>query len=156
MTTLESGFKRQLREALLDDVEAAFVADDGPVWGAVERSHDILREYGRRNDYDVGPIIEALSEPAITRTERSVRAYWGWFHPAAPHFEFGSSDHTVNGDSVLSFIWEDAPPEIHEMFPDTQRKDGDPRVFFPSVEVAGLPESRFVRKGLAWLRREVA
>lgn len=152
---LDSDFERQLQEALLDDIQERMLADDGPVWGAVERSHEILREYGQANDYDVGPIIEALSEPAITRKGDRVVAYWGWFHPAAPHFEWGTSDHTVDGDPVLTFIWEDAPPDIHEMFPDTQRVDGDPRVFFGEVEVAGLPESRFVRDALDWLRREV-
>ena len=153
---LASDFERQLREALLDDIQEQMLADDGPVWGAVERSHEILEEYGRRHDYDVGPVIEALAEPSVTRKADRVVAYWGWFHPAAPHFEFGTSDHVVDGDPVLTFIWEDAPAAIHEMFPDTQRVNGDPRVFLPSVEVAGLPESRFVRTGVAWLRREVA
>lgn len=155
MATLGSDFEDQLQEALLDEIQEQMLADDGPVQGAVEKSEEVLIEYGRRHDYDVGPVLEALAEPAIQRKSDRIVATWGWYHPAAPHFEWGTSDHTVDGDPVLTFIWEDAPPGIHEMFPDTQREGGDPRVFLPSVDVSGLPESRFVREGIDWLRREV-
>ena len=149
---LDSGFERKLREAILDDVQEEMLADDGPVWGAVERSHEILREYGRRHDYNVGPVIEALAEPSVTRKADRVVAYWGWFHPAAPHFEFGTSDHVVDGDPVLTFIWEEPPEWVKEEF---EREGEGWRVFLPQTEPSGLPESRFVRDALAWLRREV-
>lgn len=155
MATLERGFEDQLQEALLDELQAKLLADGGPVWGAVERSEEVLMEYGRRHDYDVGPVIEALAEPAIQRKSDRIVATWGWYHPAAPRFEWGTSDHTVDGDPVLTFIWDNAPQSVHEKWPDTQRKNGDPRVFLPSVDVSGLPESRFVREGIDWLRREV-
>jgi len=152
MATLDSSFKDQLQEALLDDIQEWMLADDGPVQGAVERSEEILTEYGQRHDYNVGPVIEALAEPAIVRKDDRVIARWGWYHPAAPHFEFGTSDHTVDGNDILSFVWEEPPQWVREEF----EKEGDGwRVFLPSTDVSGLPESRFVRDGLAWLRREV-
>lgn len=153
---LSNSFEADLQEAVLDDVQDRFLASDGPIQTAVDRSHDILIEYGSRHGYDVGPVIEALQEPAISRQSNRITVFWGWFHPAAPHFEYGTSDHVVSGNPILSFVWEDAPPEIHEMFPDTQRVGGDPRVFFPETEPSGLPESRFVRDALNWLRRELS
>ncbi len=155
MATLESGFEDKLQEALLDELQKQMLADDGPVWGAVERSHEVLMEYGRRHDYNVGPVVEALAEPAIQRQPDRIVATWGWYHPAAPHFAWGTSDHTVDGDPVLAFVWEDAPQSVHEKWPDTDRVDGDPVVFLPEADVSGLPESRFVREGIDWLRREV-
>lgn len=153
---LSSSFESDLREAVLDDAEHQIIGTQGSlVHQAVQQSHDSLRQYGSSNDYDVEPIIESLGEPTVDRSQDSLTVEWGWEHEAAPHFAFGTSDHTVDGDPVLSFIWEDAPPGIHEMFPETERVDGDPRVFFGDVEVAGLPESRFVRDALNWLRREV-
>ena len=152
---LSSDFEAEAREALLDDVEHEFVGtSDNLVHQTVQRAHAILEEYGSRHDYDIEPIIESM-DYEVDRTDRHIEIRIGWAHEAAPYFEFGTSDHTVDGDPILSFIWEDAPPAIHEMFPNTERVDGDPRVFFGDVEVAGLPESRFVRDALHWLRREI-
>lgn len=150
MATLGADFEDQLREALLDDVQQQFVGRDGPIWAAVEKSHDVLIEYGREHDYNVGPVIEALSEPAITRTSTSVEAFWGWFHPAAPYFAFGTSDHTVDGNPVLSFVWENPPAWVTEEF---EREGDGYRVFLPETEPSGLPESRFVREGITTARR---
>ena len=154
---LDSSFEADVREAVLDDAERELIGKEGNlIHQTVQRSHEVLRQYGDENDYDVEPIIESLVGPEVTRTNDSIEVRWGWEHEAAPHFEYGTSDHTVDGDPVLSFIWEDAPAGIREMFPHTERVDGDPRVFLPSVDVAGLPESRFMRDALNWLRREVS
>ena len=153
---LASNFEDNVADAVLDEVERELVGQsDNLVHQAIDRAHEVLEEYGDRHDYDVGPIIDSLGAVDVQRTDRSITVRLGWEHEAAPYFEYGSSDHTVDGDPILSFIWEDAPQSIHEMFPDTERVDGDPRVFFGEVEVAGLPESRFVRTALNWLRREV-
>ena len=154
---LDASFESDLREAVLDEVEHELIGKpNNLVYQTVQKSHEILRKYGREADYNVEPIIESLGEPEVDRSERSIEIKWGWEHEAAPFFAFGTSDHTVDGNPILSFIWEDAPPGIHEKFPDTERVDGDPRVFLPKTEPSGLPESRFVRDALNWLRREVA
>ena len=153
---LDSSFEDDLREAVLDDVEHEMIGKpDNIVHQTIQRAHDILREYGSRNDYNIEPIIESMDYD-VERSEGHLRIRIGWAHEAAPYFEFGTSDHEVSGNPLLSFIWEDAPAAIHDMFPNTERVDGDPRVFFSDVEVAGLPESRFVRDALNWLRREIA
>jgi hypothetical protein len=156
MATLNRGFEDDLREAMLDNAESTLVGEFDPlVFRFVERAHEILRAYGQRNGYDVEPVIESLGQPDVQRNRNSITATIGWEHPAAPYFQMGTSDHTIDGTPVLSFIWEDAPEGVREMFPETERVDGDPRVFFESVDVQGLPESRFVRDAIAWLRREV-
>lgn len=155
MTTLERDFEDKLASAILDEVEARFHDPDGPVHQAVDHSHEVLREYGSRHDYNVEPIIDAHHHPTIERGDRYVRATWGWDHEAAPYFEYGTSDHVVDGNPVLVFIWEDAPQSVHEMFPDTERVDGDPKVFLPQTEPSGIPESRFIREGIRFLRRTI-
>lgn len=150
--TLANDFEAQLEQALLDDAWDAIDGPDGLAQQAVDQSHKLLRAYGSRNDYDVESIIDSLVGPVVERRKHAVTVRYGWAHPAAPHFEFGTSDHTVRGNPILSFVWEDPPDWIAREF--EQEGDGY-RVFLPEVEVAGLPESRFVREGFAWLRREV-
>lgn len=149
---LDSGFEADLREAVLDNAEQQLI---GRVEDATAHAHDTLRAYGEEFDYDVDPIIASFEGPIVDRSNDRLTIRWGWTHDASVYMEFGTSDHTVEGDPVLSFIWEDAPTGVHETFPGTERVEGDPRVFLPEVEVAGLEETRFVRDALNWLRREV-
>ena len=83
---------------------------------------------------------------------------WGWSHEAAEFFEYGTSAHTIDGDPVLSFVWEDPPAEIREQFSQARdaqgRFTGGVRVFFSSVHVSGIEETRYARHGLEWLARE--
>ena len=154
MASLDSDFEDELESALLDDVVDSFTSEGGPIWRAVEHSHEVLTEYGREHDYDVAPVIEALSDPAITREQGRVTAYWGWHHPAAPHFEFGTSAHTVDGNPVLSFVWSDPPADAVQWLEENFEREGDGwRVFLPKTNPSGLPESRFVREGLTRARR---
>lgn len=154
MTSLENNFERKLREAALDKVEHEVVGKrDNLVHQFVQEAHDRLRAYGERHDYDVEPVIDSLAGPEVTRTERRLEVRIGWDHPAAPYFEFGTSDHTIQGEPVLSFVWEDPPDWVATEF----EPEGDGyRVFLPEVEVDGLPKSRFIRDALEWLRREVS
>jgi hypothetical protein len=154
MTTLNSGFEDDLREALLDDVERELVGkQDNLVFQFVDRAHEVLEEYGQRHDYDVEPVIESLGQPEVDRGEGYITVRIGWSHEAAPYFQMGTSDHEIQGNPVLSFIWESPPTWVRHEFD----REGDGfRVFLPEVDVSGLPESRFVRSALDWLRREVA
>ena len=144
------------RQALLNNVERTMVGAEGNlVYQSVRRAHRQLSRYGSRHDYSTDPIEQSFAGVDYSRMQQSVHIEWYWEHDAASYFEFGTSDHTIDGEPILSFIWEDAPSAIHDMFPNTEREGGDPRVFFESVDVAGLPESRFVRNSLNHLRREV-
>lgn len=154
MTTLGSDFEEQLREAVLDDAEQSLIGEDGLVQQAVEQAHERLRAYGREHEYDIEPIIDSFAGPEVERDDGQLTVRWGWRHEASVYMEFGTSDHTIEGDPVLSFIWgkEDAPDWVAREF----EPEGDGyRVFLPEVEVSGLPESRYVRDALNWLRREV-
>lgn len=151
MVSLDRGFKDALRESLLDDVEHELTGGQNSlVLQAIQRSHETLRSVGATEDYDVEPVIDALGPVETERTRDSVIVRYGWEHEAAPYFEWGTRPHTVEGQPILSFIWEDAPPEVREQFEDTF-----PRVFFSSVEVAGIEETAFVRTGIQWLRRDL-
>lgn len=144
-------------EAALDQAAAEYLGADRFVMNAIESAHERLREYGREFDYRVEPIINSLVGPEVVeQSNRHFRVRWTWNHEAAPYFEWGTSDHTIEGDPVLSFIWEDRhnPPDwVAEEY---EREGGGYRVFLPEVEVAGIRETRFMRHCLDWLRREVA
>jgi hypothetical protein len=148
-------FQGNLSEALVDAAIEELMADGGPVEQSIEQSHEILRQYGQRNDYSVDSIIESLQEPEVERTANGFRIRWGWAAEHAPYFEWGTSDHVVEGDPILSFVWDsaDAPAWVAEEF----EAEGDGyRVFFPQTEPSGLPEARFARSVLDYLRAEVA
>mgnify|MGYP006282830555 CR=1 FL=1 len=148
MTTLESGFEDKLRAAILDDVEQQLREEYLPQ--AIAQSHERLRSFS--DQYDVEPIIDSLQEPIVERRGDRVVATWGWEHPAAPFFEFGTSDHTIDGDPVLSFVWADPPDWVRDEF----EREGDGwRVFFASVEVDGIEQTRFVRAGIQWLTEQL-
>jgi len=148
--TLDSDFEADLREATLDEVEAADIGDR-----LRERIRELLGEYQDRHDYNLDAVVEAVR----VETDRSGDRITYTAHLPHPSllFEMGTSDHEItptNAD-VLSFVWErrhDPPQWVREEF----EREGDGwRVFLPKVEVSGLPEGRFVRGALDELRREL-
>jgi hypothetical protein len=150
---LDSGFEDDLREAVLDNVERELVGKrDNLVFQAIQQSQQVLDTAGSELDWNVEPIKQSLGTPEVNRGRSSITVTWGWSHPAAPYWEYGTSPHKIQGDPILSFIWRDAPPGVKEMFSNTERVDGDPRVFFESVQHPGTPALRFVREGLRFLR----
>jgi len=150
MTTL-AGFEADARDALLDDLEQHAREEVAPA--VQEHAHGILKAYGREHDYDVDSIIEA-GETSVEQRGGTVVVRWGWPEPAI-FFERGTVDHVVEATNadVLSFIWEDPPDWVRDEY----EREGDGwRVFLPKVEVAGLPESRFIRDTLNWLEPQFA
>ncbi|PHQ44665.1 hypothetical protein DJ68_17340 [Halorubrum sp. C3] len=144
-------------EAALDQAAVEYLGNDGLISGAIEAAHERLREYAREFDYRIESVIDSLQGPEIIeQSDRHFTIRFGWDHEAAPYLEWGTSDHTIEGDPILSFIWEDRhnPPDwVAEEY---EREGGGYRVFLPEVEVAGVRETRFARHALDWLRREVA
>jgi len=143
---LDSSFEQDLEEALLDDVEQRAREEIAPEVQA--HAHDLLEQYGQRHDYDVGTIIEA-GEARVERRKGRVVVRWGWPEPAI-FFERGTADGVTREGEPLSFIWEDPPQWVREEF---EREGEGYRVFLPETEPSGLPESRFIRDTLHWLRR---
>jgi len=158
MATLDSSFETDLREAVLDEAEREFVGRRANlVYQFVELVHTRLRAYGERHGYDVASTIDSLGEPQVERTGDRLTITIGWRSEQMARWEFGTSDHHVDGDPVLSFVWEDPPQWIREEFDQARTSGGQFqsgwRVFLPDVDVSGLPESRAIRDALNALRR---
>jgi len=137
-------------DALLDSMEEALVgAQNNLIFQSVQTAHRQLDRYGTANDYTVQPIIDSFDGVDYRRGRASITAEWYWTHEAAKYMEFGTSDHTIEGQPLLVFEFDAQEyPYLDEMFPGGT-------AFLQEVSVSGLPESRFVRKSLQSLRREV-
>lgn len=143
-------FEEKLEAAALDQAEQAARSPDGPVAAAIAVSKSTLRTFS--NQYDIEPVIQSLEGPTVTREEGRVVVRWSFEHPAAGYFEFGTSDHTVEGNPVLSFTWEGAPQGAVDKF--SERWNPSPDVVVTEVEVSGIDEVRFTREGMDTLRGE--
>ncbi|MFC6973649.1 hypothetical protein ACFQL1_01555 [Halomicroarcula sp. GCM10025709] len=150
MTTLNNGFEQDLQKAVLDDAERQLVGSrDNIVFQATQRVRGRPERYAREEDYNVEPILDSFTGAEVDRSGNSITVRWGYDHPAIKYFEFGTSDHTVEGDPVLVFEFDaDEYPYLDDMFPDGT-------AFLPEVEVSGIEETRAIRDALHWLRREV-
>ena len=165
MTTLDSGFEADLRKAALDEAEAKLVGEGANlVFEFVELVHANLRAYGRRHGYDVEATIDSLGQSEVRRTESGLSVRVGWESEQMARWEFGTSEHTIDGTPVLSFVWAETdtpaadPPEwVREEFDRARADSGEFatgwRVFLPEVTVKGLPESRAIRDSLNGFRR---
>jgi hypothetical protein len=146
---LESGFEDAAREALLEQFAEELTPPGGPAMTAIEHSQSRLRE----SEYDLDNIHESQWGPAVSIEGDRVEVSWGWAHGAAGFFETGTTAHEIDGDPVLTFVWEDPPQWVQEEFD----PEGDGwRVFFDSVNVDGVDEIRFTREGLRVLERELS
>jgi hypothetical protein len=147
---LESDFEAKAREAILDDVETELVGRRGNlVHEAIQQSREALMDF--EDEYNVGPIWDSLEGPEVSRTDESITVRWRFTHEAAGFFEYGTPDHyEIEGDPILSFVWEDPPEWVTEEF----EAEGDGyRVFFSEVDSGeGIKETRFTRWGVRWLR----
>jgi len=156
MAKLESGFEAVLQETILDDIEHELVGrQDNLVFEATQFVRGRLERYGRKFEYNVQPILDSFGGVEVNRSGARLTVRWGWQHEALVYLEFGTSDHTIDGDPILSFVWEDRhnpPAWVAEQY---EREAGGYRVFLPEVEVAGVRETRAVRDSLHHLRREV-
>ena len=150
MAELESGFEDGLRKAVLDDVEQRTRNELGPALR--DGIADLLDSYASRHDYQLGRVIDGVTFH-VSRGSRSV-SLEVWLPDPAHLFETGTDAHEVTGDP-LAFIWErrhDPPDWVKEEYD----REGDGwLVFLPEVEVAGIPEGRFVRDGLNQFRRRL-
>jgi hypothetical protein len=132
--------------------------EDNLTFQTIQRAHEILDAAARQYGYHVESIKESLELTEVQRGDGELQVVFGWSHPAAEYFEFGTSPHTIQGNPVLVFVWEDRhnpPTWVKENFERARSDSGEPgyKTFLQSVEVDGVNEIRFVRGALDWLRR---
>ena len=137
MATLDSGFGGDLREAILDDVEQTVRDEIGPQLVAIAREN--WQAYASRNDYDIDFIWDD-PEISVDRDDSSVTLRVEWPELSAL-FEFGVSEHTIEGDPLLHFYYE----RIDQWITTESVEWGS--------ETGGINESRAVRDALNDLRR---
>lgn len=133
------------REALLDDIEQKLVGErDNLVFRTVQQAHQLLENYATRNDYTEGPLIDSFAGVDSSRGRRSVQAEWSWDHKVMQFWEFGVSPHTIEGNPLLHFYWDEIGQWVQTESVMWGSKTG------------GIPPSRAVRDSLTWLRRELS
>jgi len=150
MVELDSNFEDNLREAVMDNVEQTVRDEIGPELKQVAQEN--FEAYASRNGYDIDHIWKDAEGPIVEREGDKIQVRIEWPGLTAL-FEHGVSPHTIEGNPLLSFIWE-GPPE-------GTRPPGAPKhVKAQSVnwgsETGGIPESRAVRDALNELRRDLS
>jgi hypothetical protein len=158
MATIESDFEAKLEAAVMDDVEATLVGEEANlVFEFVGLVHTNLQAYGQRNGYDVASTIDSLGTPQVDRANGTISVTVGWESGQMARWEFGVSSHTIDGDPLLSFVWEDPPKWVKQEFDQARSTGGEFasgwQVYLPEVDHPGIPESRAIRDALNGLRR---
>ncbi|UHQ96467.1 hypothetical protein [Natrinema halophilum] len=140
MATLESGFTSKLEQAVLDDVEQKARDDIGP--RLIEVAKENWQAYASRHDYDIDHIWEDVEGPIVERDGDSVSIRIEWPGLTAL-FEWGVDPHTIEGNPMLHFYWE----EIGQWVKTESVNWGS--------ETGGIPESRAIRDALDQLEGEL-
>lgn len=155
MTTLD-GFEDNLRESVMEDAETALYGGQGNIaFQFLRAANQNFEEYASRNDYDLDSIIESGQVTDTQRSANRVSVTIEWTSGLTGIYEFGASEHTIDGDPVLSFIWSDPPEWVKDAFPQGRTSGGQFvsgwRVYFAEVSHPGVPESRAIRSALSFL-----
>lgn len=149
MTSLESSFEADLREALLEDIEQTLREEVGPQLKQAAREN--FEAYASAHGYDIEHIWQDAEGPMIDRDGDSVSLRIEWPGLTAL-FEFGVSPHTIEGDPILSFVWEGPPGGTRP--PGAPKHVVAQEVNWGSV-TGGIPESRAIRDAMNTVRREL-
>jgi hypothetical protein len=124
----------------LDRAEARLREEHGPALKQTAR--ETFQQYAQRNDYAIEHIWQDARGPFVERDAGSVRVRVEWPELTAL-FEFGVSPHTIRGDPVLTFYWDEI----------------DQWVTTESVEwgsrTGGIPEARAIRRSLRLLEQDL-
>jgi len=136
--TLDSSFEADVRGAMLAEVEQTLREDIGPLLERTAREH--WQEYAQRNGYDIEHIWEDAEGPSVERDGDSIELRVEWPGLTAL-FEFGVAPHTIDGDPLLHFYWEEI-----DQWVTTDSVDW-------GSETGGIPEARAVRDAMNEVRR---
>lgn len=158
MPTLSQSFERDLKESIMDNAEEQLYGGrDNIAHQFLQTVTENFEDYANRHDYNLGNVIDSGRVTSTNRGQSSVSVELEWDHPAAL-FEYGTSPHKIEGNPILSFIWEDPPEWVKKAFPQGRTSGGrfvsGWRVFFPSVQHPGMPEARAIRGALNQFRFE--
>lgn len=153
MVSLEPAFETKVEVAMTDAVEHELVGQQASlIYELVELTHTLLRAYGQRHGYDVESTIDSLGQPEVDRQAGRVAVTIGWESEQFSRFEFGVSPHRIDGNPILSFIWENPPDWVKQEFDQARgasgRFESGWQVFFESVQHPGIPEGRAVRDAM--------
>jgi len=149
-----------ITENLTEEVREALVGRErNLVASAIQDANDRLGNFASANEWEVEQVQKAW-DVEVDERGGSIAIRIENTHAAAEFFEFGTSAHTINGNPVLSFVWEerhDPPDWVKENFEEETSDRGRHgyRVFFASVDVAGIEETRFFRHALDQLERQM-
>lgn len=128
------------------------------IFQTIEQAHEYLRAAGEQHDYAVESVIDSLELTETDERGGTIAVRFGWSHPQADRYEWGTTDHTIRGNPILSFVWEERhdPPEwVRAQFDRERSPRGRPgyRTFLREVDVSGIKEIRFARRALDDLQR---
>lgn len=156
MAELDRSFESDLREAVMDEAEDQLYARrNNLAFQFRQLVSDNIEDFATEEGYDLDSIAESGRVTSTSRAQNTVSATLEWDPPAAI-FEFGARPHKIEGNPVLSFVWEDPPEWVKQEFPQGRDAGGrfksGWRVFFPSVNHPGVPAGRFIRGALNQLR----
>lgn len=132
------GFVDGAREAFLDDIEKKFREEYGPQLKRVAEEN--WKAYASRNGYEISHVWEDAEGPIVERDGDSVTLRIEWPELTAL-FEFGVSPHTIEGNPLLHFFWEEKGQWVQ-----TESVDW-------GSETGGINESRAIRDAMNELRR---
>lgn len=154
-----------ITEELREETRSQFVdGQNNLTFQVIQRAHRHLEERAGQLDYrGVEDIINSLELVDTQERGNTLAIRFGWTHPQAERYEWGTVPHTIQGNPILAFIWEDRhnPPQwVKEQFdqgrdPRGRFKSGW-RVFLHEVDVSGIEELRWARDALDWLARELS
>lgn len=150
-----------ITENLTEQVEHELVGkQDALVFQTIQEAHENLRQAAAEHEWDVESVIDSLELVETDTRGGTIAIRFGWAHPFAEFAEYGTSAHTVEGQPVLSFVWEerhDPPQWVREQYEAETSDGGRPgyRVFLESVDVDGIPEVRWVRGALDYYENQL-
>jgi hypothetical protein len=149
-----------ITEAATDEIREQLVGRErNLIAETIQAANDRLEQFAADEEWDVDSVTAAW-DVVVDERGGTLAVRLENTHPAAEYFEFGTSPHTINGDPVLSFVWEerhDPPDWVREEFEQATSDNGRPgyRVFFSEVNVDGITETRFLRSALDFLENQL-
>jgi len=137
---LSSSFEDKLREAVQDKIEQKVREEIGP--DLVRVAEENWKAYASRNGYDIDHVWEDV-EHTVERTPNGISIVVEWPELTAL-FEFGVDPHTIDGNPLLHFYWDEIGQWVT-----TDNVDW-------GSETGGIPESRAIRDALNQTRRDLS
>ena len=137
---LSSSFEDKLREAVQDKIEQKVREEIGP--DLVRVAEENWKAYASRNGYDIDHVWEDV-EHTVEQTPNGISIVVEWPELTAL-FEFGVDPHTIDGNPLLHFYWDEIGQWVT-----TDNVDW-------GSETGGIPESRAIRDALNQTRRDLS